>query len=180
MSNRVKARIMAEQVDNHIDDSWSYWNVQGEVPHVPNTGGTSKDDLTPETTGAYYPTFHPEDFAGLEEEAKQAIINPDHYKMIPPGDYPNGIQYMGLIAFLLAKKDFDSYEGHIYSQVMKYLLRLGEKDSVRQDITKVTWYTNLFELYQDVKEGKVELQEFVAQWEIMERMEMVTKKENDR
>jgi rhamnogalacturonyl hydrolase YesR len=116
--------------------------------------------------------MHPKDFDKITDEQKQAIINPKHYQMIPAGNYPKGIQYMGLVAFLLQKKDkLDRYESHIYSQILKYLLRLGEKDTVRQDITKVLWYSELFTLYQDVKEGKAELQEFVENWGIMEIME---------
>jgi rhamnogalacturonyl hydrolase YesR len=116
--------------------------------------------------------MHPEDFDKITDEQKQAIINPKHYQMIPAGNYPKGIQYMGLVAFLLQKKDkLDRYESHIYSQILKYLLRLGEKDTVRQDITKVIWYSELMKLYQDVKENKVDLSHFIEKWEIMEVME---------
>jgi len=116
--------------------------------------------------------FHPDNFDGIAAEEKQAIINPKHYSLIPPGEYPQGVQYMGLVCFLLAKKDkLDRYEAHIYSHMMKYILRLGEKDSVRQDIKKILWYTELLQLYQDVKDNKATLQDFVAKWEIMEVME---------
>jgi len=116
--------------------------------------------------------MHPSDFSALDVEQRQAIINPKHYQMIPAGTYPNGIQYMGLVALLMLKKDkLDRYEAHIYSQVLKYLLRLGEKDTVRQDLKKVIWYAELFQLYQDVKDGNATTQEFVEQWSIMEVME---------
>jgi hypothetical protein len=128
----------------HLDINKAYWGEGSSI-----VGYSFKDDNS--------------------NDNNNDIINPNHYRTIPAGNYPNGIQYMGIVAFLLEnKKDaLDHYEAHIYSQIMKYSLRLGEKDATLQDMKKVKWYVDLFLLYNEVKEGTKDLKEFVADWEIV-------------
>jgi hypothetical protein len=135
----------------HIYQSAAYWGeystvVGYAIPEQENKTDDNDDDL-------------------------DVIINPDHYRTIPAGNYPNGIQYMGIVAFLLTKKQnaLDHYEAHMYSQIMKYSLRLGEKDKTLQDMKKIKWYVDLFILYNEVKLGNKDLRDFVAQWEIVNK-----------
>ena len=44
------------------------------------------------------------DFDGMTAEQKDAIINPKHYKIVPPGDYPEGVEYTGLCRLIMADK----------------------------------------------------------------------------
>ena len=78
------------------------------------------------------------DFSGMSEEEKDAVINPKHYKLVPPGEYPEGIQYMDLCVFALSH--LDGVKAHLVGQILKYALRVGKKDDMLQDATKIQWY----------------------------------------
>ncbi len=79
-------------------------------------------------------------FADASEENQDAIINPAHYKVVPPGNYPDGLEYMDLMTHIL-----DGQEGvksHLLGQIMKYSIRIGKKDAELQDAKKIQWYAN--------------------------------------
>ena len=86
------------------------------------------------------PDFHG-DFSGMSEEVKDSIINPKHYKIFAPEDYvdyPDGIEYMDLCDKALAH--LSGVESHLVGQILKYTLRVGKKDAMEQDATKIQWY----------------------------------------
>ena len=80
------------------------------------------------------------DFDGMTEAEKDAIINPKHYKIVPSGNYPDGIEYTGLCRLIMADKPLTGFQAHILGQVIKYTCRLGGKDAAAQDAKKLAWY----------------------------------------
>ena len=80
------------------------------------------------------------DFDGMTEAEKEAIINPSHYKIVPPGDYPEGVEYTGLCRLIMEDKPLTGFQAHILGQVIKYTCRLGSKDAAAQDAKKLAWY----------------------------------------
>ena len=88
------------------------------------------------------PDFHG-DFSGMSDEVKDSIINPKHYKIFAPEDYvkyPDGIEYMDLCDVALAH--LSGVESHLVGQILKYALRVGKKDAMEQDATKIEWYAS--------------------------------------
>lgn len=97
------------------------------------------DDCTQEDTKT---DFHG-DFSGMSDEVKNSIINPKHYKIFSPEDYvsyPDGIEYMDLCDKALAH--LSGVESHLVGQILKYALRVGKKDAMEQDATKIEWYAS--------------------------------------
>ena len=77
----------------------------------------------------------------LDRQEQDAIINPSHYKMIPPEaykKYPEGLEYMDLMEYILSHHK--GIEGHLLGQIFKYACRLGRKDAMGQDAQKIKWY----------------------------------------
>ena len=83
--------------------------------------------------------FHGE-FKDMNERIKDSIINPAHYKVIPAGNYPEGLEYMDLMNYILAHHK--GIEAHLVGQILKYSIRLGKKDAKQQDALKIQWYAN--------------------------------------
>ena len=67
------------------------------------------------------------------EVTKADAVNPKHYKDIIPG-----YQYIQLMEYMLAGKT--GVEAHLLGQIYKYATRLGKKDSLEQDASKIAWY----------------------------------------
>jgi hypothetical protein len=80
------------------------------------------------------------DFKTLNEKAQDDIINPVHYQVIPSGNYPDGLEYMDLMTYIL--KHHTGVSAHLLGQIMKYGIRLGKKDDKLQDAKKIQWYAN--------------------------------------
>jgi len=78
------------------------------------------------------------DFGSMDDAAQDAIINPKHYKLIPAGNYPNGLEYMDICDHALAH--LDGVKSHLVGQILKYALRVGKKDAFLQDSRKIEWY----------------------------------------
>jgi len=88
------------------------------------------------------PEFHG-NFSDMSEEEKDAIINPKHYKMVPPEAYskhPEGLEYIDLMEYLLGSHT--GVQAHLLGQIYKYACRLGKKDSKLQDANKIKWYAD--------------------------------------
>jgi len=83
--------------------------------------------------------FHGE-FKDMNERIKDSIINPAHYKVIPAGNYPEGLEYMDLMNYIL--DHHKGIEAHLVGQILKYSIRLGKKDAKQQDALKIQWYAN--------------------------------------
>jgi len=101
---------------------------------------TDDDTCLHEDEEAIKTDFHG-DFSGMSEEVKDSIINPKHYKIFAPEDYvdyPDGIEYMDLCDKALAH--LSGVESHLVGQILKYTLRVGKKDAMEQDATKIQWY----------------------------------------
>ena len=97
-------------------------------------------DWIKDNTDYVAPDFHG-DFSGMSDEVKDSIINPKHYKIFSPEDYakyPDGIEYMDLCDQALAH--LSGVESHLVGQILKYTLRVGKKDAMEQDATKIQWY----------------------------------------
>ena len=90
-------------------------------------------------------------YEDMTEEEQWSIINPTHYKVIPAGDYPEGIEYTGLCKHMLEGTTLTPFQAHMFGQVLKYMTRLGKKDSLAQDANKIVWYA---EYLRDTIEGK--------------------------
>jgi hypothetical protein len=80
------------------------------------------------------------DFKSLDEKARDEIINPAHYQVIPSGTYPQGLEYMDLMTYILAHHN--GVESHLLGQILKYSIRIGKKDDKLQDAKKIQWYAN--------------------------------------
>jgi len=76
----------------------------------------------------------------LTDEEKDLIINPKHYKIIPPGNYPDGIEYIGICEHALSH--LSGIQAHLVGQILKYSLRCGKKDNIVQDADKIKWYAD--------------------------------------
>lgn len=101
---------------------------------------TDDDTCLNEVEEATKTDFHG-DFSGMSDEVKDSIINPKHYKIFAPEDYvdyPDGIEYMDLCDKALAH--LSGVESHLVGQILKYTLRVGKKDDMEQDATKIQWY----------------------------------------
>ena len=48
------------------------------------------------------------DFGALDEDARDDIINPKHYELIPPGTYPDGLEYMDVCLLYTSPSPRDS------------------------------------------------------------------------
>ena len=72
-------------------------------------------------------------FTSTAKETKADAVNPLHYKDIIPG-----YQYIQLMEYMLAGKS--GVEAHLLGQIYKYATRLGKKDSLEQDASKIAWY----------------------------------------
>jgi len=82
-------------------------------------------------------------FEEMTSEEQDAIINPQHYKMVPKEAYarfPEGLEYMDLMEYIL--KHHKGVGAHLLGQVFKYGCRLGKKDAALQDAKKIAWYAN--------------------------------------
>lgn len=83
------------------------------------------------------------DFKSMTAEQQDAVINPSHYKLIPPEAYvkhPEGMEYMHLMEYLLSH--LEGHEAHTMGHVFKYSVRVGKKDDKLQDAKKIAWYAN--------------------------------------
>ena len=96
---------------------------------MPENTGLFKDDVD----------FHG-DFGTMSQAQQNMIINPKHYKIVPPGDYPDGIEYTGICRLILNDKPLTNFQAHILGQCIKYMCRLGSKDAAAQDAKKLAWY----------------------------------------
>ena len=67
----------------------------------------------------------------LEHPRKDAI-NPEHYKT------NSGLE---AIEVMEAFSTLEEFRGHLKLTAMKYLMRLGKKDSEYQELGKAIWYT---------------------------------------
>jgi len=85
------------------------------------------------------PLFHGK-FTDMDDDEQDQVINPAHYKVIPPGNYPDGLEYMDLMSYILSHHT--GVTSHILGQVFKYSTRLGKKDAKLQDAKKIQWYAN--------------------------------------
>ena len=99
----------------------------------------SVDKMEAEPSTAEATDFHG-DFQTMDDKAKEEIINPKHYKLVPPGEYPDGIEYMDLCCFVLSH--LDGVKAHLVGQILKYALRVGKKDDILQDSRKIEWYAS--------------------------------------
>ena len=77
-------------------------------------------------------------FEEMSEEEQDQIINPKHYKIVPPGHYENGLEYMDICDFALGH--LNGVKAHLVGQILKYTLRVGKKDAFLQDSRKIEWY----------------------------------------
>jgi len=116
------------------------YNEDGLYPCGENLCFCDDEKCIKEDEEAIKTDFHG-DFSGMSEEVKDSIINPKHYKIFAPEDYvdyPDGIEYMDLCDKALAH--LSGVESHLVGQILKYTLRVGKKDAMEQDATKIQWY----------------------------------------
>ena len=145
-NNRVKKRIMKEMVDQEHDGmklletketgnfGYSAYLEKEAEEQYQALIAESNYDLTRDVD------FHG-DFEAMSSKKQNEIINPKHYKMIPPEAYkkfPEGLEYMHLMEYIL--NHHKGVESHLLGQIFKYACRLGKKDSKLQDAKKISWY----------------------------------------
>lgn len=97
------------------------------------------------------------DFSSMSPEERDKVINPKHYKILPPEvmqEYLHtGMEYMDIMKYVLAHHK--GVVAHVLGQVFKYAFRLGNKDEPLQDATKIAWYGNrLVEEIEHQNKGK--------------------------
>lgn len=68
----------------------------------------------------------------LSKYITKDAINPDHYKV-------GGIE---TIDYIKAKMTPEEFRGYLRGCTLKYLSRMGHKDSSTQDVSKALWYAN--------------------------------------
>jgi len=156
--NRIEKRIMTEMMEQKeekkargLDD---FEDIQGTRELFSQEEVSKLSRLSIPKTAPEETDFHG-DFGGMSLEMQDAIINPKHYKMIPPEAYekhPNGLEYMDLMEYIL--EHHKGVQGHLLGQIFKYACRLGRKDNIEQDATKIEWYANrLVKVIQNAKVG---------------------------
>jgi len=79
-------------------------------------------------------------FENMTDKEKDLIINPKHYEIIPAGNYPEGIEYIDICVHALSH--LSGVQALAVGQILKYSLRLGKKDSLLQDASKIAWYAD--------------------------------------
>ena len=129
--NRVEKRIMLDMMANKEKEAAI--KALDEANH--------NMDLV-DTWDSIETDFHG-DFEEMSEEDRDAIINPKHYKMVPPEAYskhPEGLEYIDLMEYLLG--GHTGVQAHLLGQIYKYACRLGKKDSKLQDASKIKWYAD--------------------------------------
>lgn len=175
--NRIEKRIMTEMMEDQQPNGMEVVDVKEDVrfrDEIPELMGkvfhskgledfkniqgtreatsTMQDAINALSTEEEETDFHG-DFGGMSLEMQDAIINPKHYKMIPPEAYeehPEGLEYMDLMEYIL--EHHKGVQGHLLGQIFKYACRLGRKDNMEQDATKIEWYANrLVKVIQNAK-----------------------------
>ena len=68
-------------------------------------------------------------------------VTPKHYEIIPPGEYPKGLEYFDIMTYALAHHD-DPVVAHAIGNAFKYLFRAGRKhpEKLSEDLKKAIWY----------------------------------------
>ena len=67
------------------------------------------------------------------KQKEDAVNNPKHYKLFPD------MEAIDVIRETLTREEFI---GYLKGQILKYRLRAGNKDKLKQDIAKADWYKN--------------------------------------
>lgn len=140
---RNKERILRDLLDtqnwsNFLLESNNYNRVEKRIM----TDMAMTDSETENMNTYARLNFHGK-FENMSNDEQDQIINPKHYKMIPPEAYkrfPEGLEYMHLMEYIL--KHHSGVESHLLGQVFKYACRLGKKDSKLQDAKKIAWYAD--------------------------------------
>ena len=164
-SNRVEGRIMMDMYEQEVSgmevvepkdklDLLTEWQEPYAAYMMRKTKEETNygielpltDDLSDTTIDL---DFHG-NFEDMDDDAQDAIINPKHYKIIPAGSYPNGLEYMDICEYALAH--LHGVKSHLLGQILKYTFRVGKKDAFLQDAKKIAWYANRLVA---VIEGKV-------------------------
>ena len=130
--NRVEKRIMKELIEQE-NNGMETVEVKKDIRF--------RDEI-PSLMGKVFGGSEKK-WENMKNAEKDAIINPKHYKMIPPEAYekhPDGLEYMDLMEYILAHHN--GVQGHLLGQIFKYACRLGRKDSIGQDAKKIEWYAN--------------------------------------
>lgn len=146
-NNRIEKRIMTAMLNKEAQERHSQhiMNMEAEYQAEIEWSGsslTAQEELSASREGLPTTDFHG-DFSKMSEELKDSIINPKHYKIFSPEDYaeyPDGIEYMDLCDKALAH--LSGVESHLVGQILKYTLRVGKKDDMEQDATKIEWYAS--------------------------------------
>lgn len=79
------------------------------------------------------------------EETSSAVINPNHYDMM-------GANTIEILAAAMTKKE---WRGFCLGNTLKYRIRAGKKDDLKQDIDKANNYERLYEEHKHLcRKGK--------------------------
>ena len=78
--------------------------------------------------------YHNSNYSEQTEEVKDKVINPSYYQDVVPG-----YQYIQLMEHLLPRYE-DPFVAGVMAHIYSYAFRLGQKDSLEQDTTKLAWY----------------------------------------
>lgn len=136
------ADALSDEVQGLYAQLNKIYDEDGLYPCSENVCFCDDEKCIKEDEEAIKTNFHG-DFSGMSDEVKDSIINPKHYKIFAPEDYvsyPDGIEYMDLCDKALAH--LSGVESHLVGQILKYTLRVGKKDAMEQDATKIQWYAN--------------------------------------
>jgi hypothetical protein len=132
--NRVERRLIQEMMEQEMmEQEMMEQEIDGmEIVEPRGNNEETNDKLD----------FHG-DFSEMDKWTQDQIINPKHYKIIPPEAYtkhPEGLEYMDVMGYALSH--LSGVEAHTMGHVFKYSFRIGKKDAKLQDAKKIAWYAN--------------------------------------
>lgn len=100
------------------------------------------DIMTPHWSNAMAKQYNKD--TDMDNKIKDAI-NPEHYQGIV-GNY----QYIECMEFILG---VSGLKDHLKGQIYKYMMRMGKKDSEKQELDKVIWYARCLKIL--LNEGSI-------------------------
>ena len=127
---RVSEINWSTDVENHVV-AFKASSFRQEIPELMGKVYGGSEELRDSLD------FHGK-FEDMDNDLQEQIINPKHYKIVPPGTYENGLEYMDICDFALSH--LDGVKAHLVGQILKYTLRVGKKDAFLQDSRKIEWY----------------------------------------
>lgn len=139
-------RIIKDRDHDENNDSYKCWYKIGEQ-HTIHHYLKDKDayvteyDFVNYKDKVYILAKHCEilEYKAFLEKGSELVHSPKHYSVF------DGIEAIEIIASSLTLSEF---RGYCFGNLLKYRLRVGKKDDVKQELGKADKYQELFDKYQ--------------------------------